>query len=166
MLSLPAPAAQRLLLLQNKQLPGCVWGLALLAEAHCWPENPGKGGDLVLAAAKKPRVVRGLVPKAGGILPHPNFEDLPPHLPLPSLLSHKALWGSDQKSPSTCPAFRATVAKESSGGGCNMTTFILLSNLNWIKMFSGGCHCTEHNSKPWRLFCIYLYPCMSPAVAS
>lgn len=34
-------------------LPKCVASPALLDVAHCWPESPGKGGDLGLAAFEK-----------------------------------------------------------------------------------------------------------------
>lgn len=43
-----------------------------------------------------------------------------------------------KSAPSTPEVLRGrAVAGQGPGGECNMTTFILLSNLNWTKMLSG-----------------------------
>ena len=100
--------------------------------AHCWQESPGKGGDLVLAALRKPGVVEEPVPRASGD-PSPNFEAPPPYPKFPSPQHQPGLGKKCPFHPTVLGARGRPVASLDSRRGCNVTTFILLSNLNWIK---------------------------------
>ena len=112
--------------------------------------KPWEGWELVLTAFEKAQGVRGLVPNALS----PKFADLPPHRKFPFPPQQPGLKGLPILSYSTQgrPA-----ASQGSGGGCNLTTFLSVSNLNWLKKtLFRACHCAKHNSSPWRGFPVFI----------